>query len=103
MKLHEIWLSVALTSSSLLGAGSISMGTEDKLTGGKPVQSEMTQGIDQDTLPRLYPREIVRGKRWRWRSSAFTTPCTKWAFNSQNLTIPQTPDDGQTSRTNGTT
>lgn len=79
------------------------MGTEDKWNGGKPAQSVMTRGIDRSTLPRLSPREIVRGKRLRWRYSAFTTPCTKWGFSSRNMTIPRTLDDGQTPRTNGTT
>jgi hypothetical protein len=74
--LHTIWLSAALTSSSLLAGGLVSKETLDKSHGGKPVQSETNLGGDRNTSQQLSPQEIVRGKRWRWRLSAFITPST---------------------------
>lgn len=74
--LHTIWLSAALTSSSLLAGGLVSKETLDKSHGGKPVQSETNLGGDRNTSQQLSPQEIVRGKRWRWRSFVFIMPST---------------------------
>jgi len=74
--LHTIWLSAALTSSSLLLGGSALRATQAKSDGGKPAQSAIVLAGDQSTSRPLYPQAIVRGKRWRWRLSAFITPST---------------------------
>jgi hypothetical protein len=74
--LHAIWLSAALTSSSLLLAGSASRETPAKYDGGKPAQNVTIQDGGRDTSRPSYPQAIVRGKRWRWRSFAFITPST---------------------------
>lgn len=79
--LHTIWLSAALTSSSLLAGGLASRETLARSDGGKPVQSEMNLGGDRDTSRPSSRLEIVRGKRWRWRSSVFIMPSTNSGLN----------------------
>jgi hypothetical protein len=60
----------------LLLAGSALRETQARFVGGKPAQSAIVLDGGQNTLPPLYPQAIVRGKRWRWRLSAFIMPST---------------------------